>query len=338
MSQLIPRSKFQRSLLMKILFVSSGNSKNFKIAPFIYQQGESLKKSGIKLEYYAIKGKGLFGYLKNILPLRRRIKKGNYDIVHTHYCLSGWVKILTLTKTKHILSLMGDDAYGTYNSLGKRTPSSYYLIILTKMIQPFVDYIIAKSKGIEKAVYLKGRVTIVPNGVDLNRFTPLEKELAREGLGLDKNNDIILFLGDRVDSRKNYALARKSCRIIGKNDNLFTPYPVEHGKVSVYLNATDVLLFTSTAEGSSNLIKEAMACNCPIVSTDVGDVRLVIGDTEGCYITSFDPKDVAEKLQLALKFAKEKRRTNGRERIIKLGLDSESVDKRIIDIYKKVLK
>jgi glycosyltransferase involved in cell wall biosynthesis len=77
-----------------------------------------------------------------------------------------------------------------------------------------------------------------------------------------------------------------------------------------------------------------MACNLPIVSTDVGDVKEIIGNTEGCYITSYDPKEVAEKIKIAFEFGK---RTNGRERLIKLGLDSDTIAKRIIHVYKQVL-
>ena len=91
-------------------------------------------------------------------------------------------------------------------------------------------------------------------------------------------------------------------------------------------------MLTSLWEGSPNVIKEAMACNIPIVSTDVGDVREVIGNTEGCYITSFEPEYIAEKIELALQFGK---RTDGRENI--KHLESSLIARKIIDLYKKIV-
>ena len=104
-----------------------------------------------------------------------------------------------------------------------------------------------------------------------------------------------------------------------------------------YHNAADMVLLTSLWEGSPNVIKNAMACNIPIVSTDVGDVREVVGDTEGCFITSFHPQDVAEQIEMALAFAGTKGRTKGRKRLVEWGLDSKTVVKRIIGVYKEVL-
>jgi teichuronic acid biosynthesis glycosyltransferase TuaC len=94
---------------------------------------------------------------------------------------------------------------------------------------------------------------------------------------------------------------------------------------------------TSFSEGSPLVIKEAMACNCTIVSTNVGDVEWVLGDTEGCYIAVFDAKDVAKKLKLAIEFREEHQYTNGRNRITELGLDSETIAGRIMEVYKKVI-
>jgi glycosyltransferase involved in cell wall biosynthesis len=107
-------------------------------------------------------------------------------------------------------------------------------------------------------------------------------------------------------------------------------------QVNLYLNAADCLLLYSSSEGSPQLIKEAMACNCPVVSTDVGDVKWVIGETNGCYITSFETGDVAGKLIDALEFTRSLGRTNGRNRITALGLDSRSVALKLMEVYSKL--
>jgi len=122
------------------------------------------------------------------------------------------------------------------------------------------------------------------------------------------------------------------------NIQLLKPFPVDQKDLVEYYNVADILVMPSYKEGSPNIIKEAMACNCPIVSTDVGDVKEVIGDTKGCYVTSFDPDDVAEKIKLTLEFAEKEGRTRGRERIIKLGLDLDSVAEKIIELYKGMIK
>jgi glycosyltransferase involved in cell wall biosynthesis len=101
------------------------------------------------------------------------------------------------------------------------------------------------------------------------------------------------------------------------------------------MNAADVVILTSLWEGSPNVIKEAMACNRPIVSTDVGDVRWIFGDTPGCYVTSNDAVDVAEKIQSALDFSKDQHVTKGRDRLLKLGLNADHVAVKILKFYQK---
>ena len=112
-----------------------------------------------------------------------------------------------------------------------------------------------------------------------------------------------------------------------------TPFGISAREVCDAMNASDVLLFTSLQEGSPNVIKEAMACNLPIVSVDVGDVREVIGRTKGCYVTSFDAFEIAEKLRLVLENGK---RTNGRVSIRHLEINN--IARKIIGIYLSVLK
>jgi teichuronic acid biosynthesis glycosyltransferase TuaC len=321
---------------MKILFVCSGNSKE-GISPIVKNQGESVKKQGVNVDYFTIKGKGIKAYIKNILLLRRYLKTKRYDIYHAHYSLSALTSILAGCKPI-IVSLMGSDTYGIYDSSGNVRLKSVYLIVITQLVQLFSDRIIVKSHNLASYVRFKKKSDIIPNGVDLDIVKTMHAEHVRKELQLNDSKKIILFMSDKKNDRKNFKLLGESYNII-KNGvtELATPYPVPFHKVPKYLNVADVLVLTSYNEGSPNIIKEAMACNCPIVATNVGDVKSVMGDTEGCYITTFEPEDVADKIKLALEYSDKKGRTKGRERIFDLGLDSETIASKIITVYEKVL-
>lgn len=323
---------------LRVLFVSSGTSTNFEIAPFIKAQGDSLVEAGVSLSFYTIKHKGLLGYLKGARELRSFLKRNSYDIIHAHYTLSGWSTMLAFPKQPVVLSLMGTDAYGDFIGVNKIRFSSNYLIVLTKLIQPFVAKLICKSKHIESFVYLKKKSVVIPNGILLDKFLANNTDF-REELGFKENLSYVLFLGNKNSIRKNYKLAELvSKKIDNDKVRLIAPFPISHSDVVKYLKSVDCLIVPSLMEGSPNVVKEAMACNCPVVATDVGDIRWLFGDEPGHFITKFDPEDVAEKITKAIAFSKQVGRTNGRKRIIELGLDAETVAFRLIDVYKSLLK
>lgn len=320
---------------MKVLFVCSGNSKSFEVAPFIKAQGESLRELGIDIDYFPIKGKGLKGYLRASRALRSHLKANKYDLIHAHFSISGWAAVLGSGKTPVILSLMGDDAQGDYIGVNKIRFSSRFFILSSFFIQPFVKAIISKSKNLDRYVYLKQKSYIVPNGIDTSVFKPSNKNSLEE-LGLKEDKKYVLFLGSRERIGKNYPLAQEAVALLNLPDVEFlNPYPIPHQAIPKYLNAASVLVFPSFMEGSPNVIKEAMACNCPIVATNVGDISWVMGETAGCYLSSFQVEDFAEKIRKALEFSATNGRTNGEERIKELGLESETIAKRIIKIYNK---
>lgn len=258
--------------------------------------------------------------------------------MHAHYSLSGWVAVLASRKIPVVLSLMGDDAQGTFIGEGKVTFGSRFFVLLTYFVQPFVKAIISKSPGIEKAVYRKRISYIIPNGVQLDKFSVSGSGFRYE-LGLKKEIKYILFLANPEDINKNYILARNAVGLLKRKDvELINVFNVTTDLVIKYLNSVDVFVSCSFAEGSANVIKEAMACNCPMVVTNAGDAAWVIGDTAGCFISSYDLAVFAEKINLALEYADNHHRTNGRNRICELGLDSESVTEKVVQVYKKVLR
>ena len=306
---------------MKVLFISSGRSG--KVGDVVWNQGESLREAGIEIDYHII-NPGLFGYISSIPNLRRVFERGHYDLAHAHYSLSGFTTVLAGCSPL-VVSLMGSDAF----------VSKFLRLILRYFYKFKWDSTIVKTKQMKEMLNIT-KVHIIPNGVDTKRFIPIPKADARRYLGYPPDKKLILFISIPGRAEKNLELAKRSVIELRENDvELKHIYNVPNNEIPYYLNASDALLLTSKWEGSVNVVKEAMACNCPIVSTGVGDIKWIIGETEGCYITSFESEDVADKIKLTLAFGK---RTNGRKRIIELGLDSKTVAGRIIEVYDKVLK
>jgi len=289
-------------------------------------------------QFYPIVGKSYFSYILNGIRLRGFIKNHSIDIIHAHYSLSGLPAVLAFSGKPVVLSLMGSDILGEHITQRKTSFRSKIVKIVTRVVQYFVDAIIVKSQNIYDQVSRKSITSIIPNGVDLKIFTPIDKMEARKTLELLPEKKYVLYLANPANVWKNYNLAEEAIKQLNDPDIiLLAPYPIPHNEIPLYLNAADVFISTSFMEGSSNVIKEAMACNCPVVATDVGDASQVMGDTRGCYMIGFHPEEVAVKIGLALSFSKTHNRTYGRERIMQLGLDSETVALKIIDVYKSVL-
>lgn len=322
---------------MKVLFVSSGNN-NADFSSLALSQANSLKELKADIEMYHIKGKGLKGYFKNIAPLRRQIKSTNYDIIHAHYGLSGLVALLAKTRgEKIVISFMGNDLLGDHAINGKSTFLGDILVSINQFVVRYFDHIIVKSAEMARKIS-SVKKTVIPNGVNMSLFIPMEKQTGLQKTGWDPDFRHLFFLSDPVRPEKNFRLTEIAFREL-KTEKVLLHYlkDIPHKNLVHYYNASDACILTSYHEGSPNVIKEAMACNCPVISTDVGDVKEVFGNTEGCYISSFDPSDVTEKIRLALDYTLHKGRTNGRDRIIELGLDSETIARKILTVYHKVL-
>jgi teichuronic acid biosynthesis glycosyltransferase TuaC len=309
---------------MKVLFVSSGNKKN-GISPIVYNQGESLKNKVLKLEYFVIKGKGWLGYFKNLIALSQEIRKGNYDIIHAHYSLSGFlVSLVAPFHQKVVVSLMGSF---------KKETIKYYLIHF--LIKYHWKAIIVKSEKMKKQIGIINAY-IISNGVDISKFvnnkTP--KQL-KEELGLDLKKKIIVFVSNPERKEKNYTLCKNSVEGLKNEDIILIPvFNKAHHIVAKYMLLADVLMLTSVSEGSPNVIKEAMAAGCPIVTTNVGDVSYLLNGLDGSYImNTFNAKEGTALLAEALKFGK---RTDGVSKLVSLNLTSEIIANKIATLYQSI--
>lgn len=322
---------------MKVLFVGSGNSE-FGISPIVRKQGESLIRHHIDLCYFSIMGRGVWGYVTHLFKLKKRLSSDQFDLIHAHYGLSGVIALLARKNEKILVSYMGSDLLGDVNRRGHYTLFGKLLVAINKYFADKYDYVIVKSQQLSETLKPGVNHDIIPNGVDLDTFTEKIKSAARTFLKIPEDQKLILFVADPPRLEKNFKLARQSIKLLNDDSIMFTVVSgIPKDRLVLFYNAADVLLLTSIHEGSPNNIKEAMACNCPIVATDVGDVRWVIGNTDGCYLASSAPDDIADKLELALEFSKKYGRTTGRDRIVELGLDSNTIARKIIAVYHHLL-
>ena len=311
---------------MKVLFVSSGNSK-IGISPIIINQGASLQKTGVDLEYFAVKGKGVRGYLKNISPLRRKIREFQPNVIHAHYSLTAFMASIAGAKSL-IVSLMGSDV--------KSSKSYKFLIRIFSFIFNW-KVIIVKSMDMYCSLGIK-KAKVVPNGVDLKRFQQMDKASCQQQLQWDHTTYHILFPAEPSRPEKDYFLAQQAVQCMKSSVqqvHLHEFRNIPNDQTPLWYNAADVVLMTSKWEGSPNAIKESMACGTPIVTTNVGDVQERLSGVEGCYVASSrEPSELAVLLEKALSFHG---KTNGRAKLIEDGLTNDQVAQRLIEIYENVI-
>jgi len=303
---------------MKILIVCSKNSG--KIAPFILEQGESLLRLGVEVDYYPIVGKGLVGYWKNRKLLLQKIKLFQPDIIHAHYGLSG----LLANMQRNI------PVVTTYHGSDINKLSLFLLSRMNMMLSAHNIFVSEKNRSKSD---LKTNFSLIPCGVDTILFVPQSKSESRKLLGLEAEKKLVLFSSAFDISVKNSTLALSAVALL-HDVQLIELKNYSREQVVLLMNAADVALMTSFTEGSPQFIKEAMACNCPIVSVPVGDVPFVLEGVEGCYIAAYDAVAIAEKLNMAFRFGK---RTEGRNRILELGWSTEKVAEKLLNLYSEIL-
>lgn len=257
-------------------------------------------------------------YLRFLKPVLRNTIR-SFDIVQTNHGLTAPFHLI-YPHVPTVTSLWGGEANGKYGWIVRQCVRSS-------------DANVVMSNRMRKQ--LRRDSYVIPHGVDINVFKPLNQSESQRQLDWNRNAAHVLFPYAPERTEKNYSLAK---RVVQEaREKLDRPvilqvvYDVPHDEIPTYMNASDVLLLTSTREGSPNSVKEALACNLPIVSTDVGDVAERLEGVSPSRVAT-DKSSIVDAL---VEVIHADDRSNGRDVVDEVSL--ESMGKQMLDIYEELL-
>lgn len=306
--------------------------------PFLKQHIKCIRSHGVEVEIFHFSGNGkLFNYLKAWWQIRRTSFWQTADILHAHWGQSAFLAIFS--NKPLVITYHGSDLQGIVGQNNKYSLSGKLLVLFSKLISLKAECCIVVSKHLKR--YLPqclDNIYTIPMGINLQIFRPMDQTKCRERLKLHQNKKYILFVSDPDRTEKRFWLAQQSVEEYKRNNphqntELLIVNGVNYQEVPYYLNAGNVLLITSAHEGSPTIIKEALACNLPIVAVNVGDVEERISNVKGCIICyNENPSEIASALSVILE---KNERVIGREHVLQF--DEMRLSTKVIEIYKSLL-
>jgi len=301
--------------------------------PFVTEQGQSLRDARCEVGYYLIKG----NYLSAVKGLKEKIREFHPDVVHAHYGLSA-----VTAELQSLAPVVTTFHNGEWHN--------WWVNLISSMMALRAKHLIYVASHIREKMYIKHpHYSILPCGVNMNEVKPTDFFEARKILGLENGKKYILFGGAFSNERKNVEILRQALSLGNIDAEVIEMKGMDRKTVALFMSACDLFALPTKNEGSPQALKEAMACNCPIVATDCADIAYLLGELEGHYLlsnkgnskaewigdkTSVSELSILVKEALALPVGF---RTRGRERIEKLGFSNELIAKRLIEIYKDVI-
>ena len=327
-----------------IFMVVSGEWKGHEFYPptFVKSQTESLRNAGYEVFWGIVDDRtSMQGIIRNFKRLRQEISDIQPEVVHAQYgSMTALLACLVKGKLPLVISFCGDDLLGTPHPNIVWQVRGAFSRILGLWAAMSANSIIAKSSNILKSLphFLQKKATILPNGVDIERFKPLDVLEARRKLGWSVDEKIVLFNASQNEDqyRKNPKLAKDTIDLLAKripNISLQILSKASLEEVVLSMNAADCLLVTSLQEGSPNIVKEAMACNLPIVSVPCGDVVERLAETRPGSVQPYNAKNLADGI---LDVMTQGTRSNGRAQVTQQKLSTVNVQEKLTEVYREI--
>jgi teichuronic acid biosynthesis glycosyltransferase TuaC len=308
---------------------------------FVDQQIQGLRRIGLLVDVFVIDrlGEGRSAYSWFGPRLRHRLREFRPDLVHVMY---GGVMAERVTRYAKdvpvIVTYHGSDLQGAQGSSAARRVMAEYGVWCSRRAARRASGIVIVAEHLETRIPRdvdRNWLRIIACGIDLERFKPMDTEACRRHLGWSSGRFHVLFSTNNDDPVKRPGLARAAVDSLieaGIDASLHVLKGVPNDEVPVWLNASDVILVTSWSEGSPTIVKEALACNRPVVSVAVGDVAAQIGGISGCHVAAADRVALADKMKLVYSGP---RQVRGRERMADQSL--EPTAERLKEFYEEVI-
>jgi len=320
---------------MKVLVISNiYPGKNSYLGTFVRQQVKDLETEGLGIIKVVKNRKGSVAYVPFILKNIFYLLFSSYDIVHAYYGFHSALFAAIIKRRLLIITFIGSDA------LREPLRNKAYRI-LQRFVVSRANHIIAVSSEIRNILIsdlgaASNKISLISFGIDFGFFKPIPQAVARKRLGYPADKKLVLFPSSPKRTEKRFDVFQRAIQLLQKDNHDIVPVILSnngrpYSEIPLIMNACDVLVLTSDSEGSPTVIKEAMACNLPIVSVDVGDVAEVIKDANNCYICKQDPIDIAERIRLVLNNGG---RTTGRDNI--KHLSSKKTIKKLTGLYREM--
>lgn len=302
-------------------------------APFVVQQVRFLREAGHDITVLAFRGaRNPLNYVGAWLRVRRALHGGEFDLIHAQFGQSG---LLGLPKTVPlVVTLHGSDIQGTVGQSGGYTLAGKVLAAMSRLVACLADEVVVVAEVLGQKLPKRVKYHVIPSGLRMDLFAPMDRSAARARLNLPTDKKLILFGGRPDMPVKRYWLAEAAvAHLADPGVELMAVNDVPHYKMPLYMNAADLLLLTSRHEGSPVMVKEALACNLPVVSTDVGDVRARIGEIEGCAVCGDDlPQTIAAAIREVLRRSEP---IDGRKMVA--DVDESALTQEVIEVYRQAV-
>jgi teichuronic acid biosynthesis glycosyltransferase TuaC len=301
---------------------------------FVRRQVDSIKSLGVKCDVLFVEGyRHAWEYVRAAFQiLRLNWSSARPRLIHGH---GGETSLIVrwYFRGPVLVSYCGSDLLDVTRGDGARSYAGHLRCLLLRHSSRFMTATITKSAPMQAVLPGKTqcRNVVLPNGVNRNLFQPLPRDGARAQLHWPSAQRIVLFAADPHELRKRFWLARLACvqaeRCVGPI-RLEVASGMDPDAMPRLMAAADCLLLTSSIEGSPNVVKEAVTCGLPVVSTDVGDVGHVLAGVEPSWICAARPEALAAALVDCLS---SRRRSNGWQQAT--WLDENQIAKRLLDLY-----